>query len=482
MKRYIPDNASAVENLRPENGQPTEYIQDSQLSFLWLAVARSGNHTYIVRTTNFEKKQVRIPVAKAWKRSVYKEGDTVDGLPVVISLKDARKWANIAYNQSKVKPADRKLLKTCLDLYLTDNEDHSAKTSKEYWRLADRFLKPYYEMDVEKDITPAFLDDLKTEMEKAPISRIKKSNPDEYIKLSLAPTRPGIDPTTRYAGKSQTYRTFMLLRGLYSYLISRGEVQVNPLDNFTKNRAGRRKAWLKRPNARSDYIHCTEMRKFYKAGTQIRRGQVTFRALLLELLTGFRGEAVVSLRLDQINHELKAIEIRAGDAGQKGRPALFFPLGDWAWEIVEYQYEQVKHTGTQWLFPSRNTKTKDEHRKPDHRGTLFPILEQTGIKLIGNHDLRRTFATYMRAFATDDYIYNRLVGHSTGQQDDNDTRQVPLNEVYFISEYNMLKAYIDDYDEFMAQAAGVKPVTDGTKALLKRLRLTEQQIAQFGKI
>lgn len=247
-----------------------------------------------------------------------------------------------------------------------------------------------------------------------------------------------------------------MVSGVYDYLITRDELEVNPISKVTKSRV------IKKTGARTLAVKVMDLPAFWKRLENIRQPgrHVTTTALL----TGFRSSAVRMLRWSQVDLELGAYYVLEGQPGWKGFHGVV-PLSDAVLDILRERFADALRDG-EWIFPARFEGTQFPHLS-SMRGTVETCSAGFEHRL-APHDLRRTFSSFANiALGSDMKKVAALMTHRWGVNAEKMTvtrEQITLR--YIQNEFAVLRHAANRVSKFIIELAGAAPLSPETRALM----------------
>ncbi len=134
-----------------------------------------------------------------------------------------------------------------------------------------------------------------------------------------------------------------------------------------------------------------------------------YEAILLALKTGLRIGELRGLRWEDINWENKQLTVKRSIykadtvVSPKSNKERYIPLSD---ELFDVLYKRKADQG--YIFQYR-----DKHLKTEYcRTQLFKICDKAGVKRVGWHSLRHSFASHLAMAGTPMISIKELMGHA----------------------------------------------------------------------
>lgn len=178
------------------------------------------------------------------------------------------------------------------------------------------------------------------------------------------------------------------IRRAYNIQIEDGSINYNPI---------RKKCMLTEDNKRYRYLTKQEWKRL-----KLALPEEIYYIVVIALLSGLRLGNVLNLRWEQIDLNLKLIEILKQN--NKGKKLIRLPISNMLFEILIKL--QPKESGCLFINPKTG-----EHYK-DIRVSFKNALDRASIKDFRFHDLRRTFGTWLLQAGTDIRTIQFLLCHS----------------------------------------------------------------------
>ena len=218
-------------------------------------------------------------------------------------------------------------------------------------------------------------------------------------------------------------RAMSSLRAFYGFLIQKGVIKTNPMDNITSPKIGR---YL------PEVLTIEEVDKLLEFEP---KDAFSYRnRCILELLysTGLRITELISLKFENISTDDALIKVMG-----KGSKERIVPMNDITCEYLKKYIEEVRPTmikkvQTDYIF-------LNNHGKQLSRQAVFLMIKararEAGIKKeISPHTLRHSFATHLLQNGADIRFIQELLGHS----------DVATTEIYtHIANENLKRDYND---------------------------------------
>ena len=188
--------------------------------------------------------------------------------------------------------------------------------------------------------------------------------------------------------KATVNRYLAGIKRAYNLLIIDGLINYNPV---------KRGSMLEEDNKRNRYLTREEWLKLKKE-----LPETIYYIVLVALLTGFRMGNVLNLSWEQINLDMRFIELLKQE--NKGKKVIRQPISDNLYEILQ----ELKPKKSGYLFV--NPDTFEPYK--DIRKSFNSALERAGITDFTFHDLRRTFGTWLLQEGVDIRTIQVLLAHS----------------------------------------------------------------------
>lgn len=154
--------------------------------------------------------------------------------------------------------------------------------------------------------------------------------------------------------------------------------------------------------------------------------------VLFALSTGLRQKNILELKWSQIYFENRHLSVRARDS--KNRKAFGIPLNEMALKVLESQSK--KHSTRVFTF-------KDQPISSANTAAWKKALKRAGIEDFRWHDLRHTWATWLRKAGTPTHELQRLGGWKTAAMVERYAHIAPDGLEYAASRLNSL---FESYD------------------------------------
>ena len=184
-------------------------------------------------------------------------------------------------------------------------------------------------------------------------------------------------------------RYISAIRRAYNIQIEDGAMNYSPI---------KKKCMLTEDNKRYRYLSKQEWKKLKMA-----LSETIYYIVVVALLSGFRLSNVLELCWEQIDFNLRFIEILKQN--NKGKKVIRMPISDMLFEVL--MKLNPKEKGYVFIRPETGERYKDI------RGSFKAALDRAGIKDFRFHDLRRTFGTWLLQSGTDIRTIQYLLSHSS---------------------------------------------------------------------
>lgn len=188
--------------------------------------------------------------------------------------------------------------------------------------------------------------------------------------------------------KATINRYLAALKRAYNIMIADGLSDFNPVNKVKK---------LDEDNRRYRYLSKDEWKELKK-----HLPPITLKIVIYALQTGFRKGNVLQSRWEQIDFNLRTIELLKQN--NKGKKIIKIPLTDILYELL--QSLNPKKEGYIFINPKTN--------KPytNIRKSFDTALKKAGIKDFHFHDLRRTVGTWLLTGGVDIRTVQNILAHS----------------------------------------------------------------------
>jgi integrase/recombinase XerD len=264
--------------------------------------------------------------------------------------------------------------------------------------LLDRFLAY---IQVEKGLSPNTIEAYATDIKKY-ILYLQKSGsikPEQAKQKKILAYIKSLGK--RNLNPNSIARKLSALKTFYSFLLTEGEISINPTENMETPRG-----WKRLPT----YLSTDEVEKLLaRPDTGNNLGLRDRTMLELLYATGLRVSELISLRLNQINNQTGYI-ICFG----KGQKERIVPLGT---NALEYLYEYIQ-SARKNLLKGKESVFVFVNRSGNHltRQGFWKIIKkyaaETGIGDISPHTLRHSFATHLLEHGADIRSVQLMLGHA----------------------------------------------------------------------
>lgn len=242
--------------------------------------------------------------------------------------------------------------------------------------------------------------------EKTNITSIKVGDIDKFRKHLLGKGR----------SKATVNRYISALKRAYNIMINEELIDINPTNKIEK---------LNEDNRRHRYLSKDEWKKLRDVlPTEIKS------IVIVALLSGLRKDNVLKLSWEQIDMNLRTIELLKQE--NKGKKVIKHPISNLLYNVL-IQLEP-KDKGYVFINPKTGLPYTNI------RKSFATALKQAGIEGFRFHDLRRTFGTWLHEEGVSIRTIQDLLGHSA----------ISTTELYLclVPEQNrkaveVLDAYID---------------------------------------
>ena len=188
--------------------------------------------------------------------------------------------------------------------------------------------------------------------------------------------------------KSTINRYLSAIKRAYNIMIRDGLMSSNPAKYIKK---------YEEDNRRYIYMHKDVWQKLKEI-----MPKYLLDIVMVALYTGFRKSNVLNLRWEQINLELRFIEILKQN--NKGKKIIRHPISDALYELLL----ELEPQNEGYLFINPETELPYK----DVRKSLETCFKEIGITDFHFHDLRRTFGTWLLEEGVDIRTIQYLLGHS----------------------------------------------------------------------
>lgn len=189
--------------------------------------------------------------------------------------------------------------------------------------------------------------------------------------------------------KATINRYFSALKRAYNIMIKDDLINYNPTNKVEK---------FEEDNKRYRYLSKEEWEKLKTV-----MPKYLYDITVVALLSGLRKGNVISLRWEDINFELRFIEVLKQN--NKGKKVIRQPISDELYAFLQLLEPQKEG----YLFENANTEQPYKY----FYKAFNTCLDLAGIKDLKFHDLRRTFATWLLEEGTDIRTIQELLMHSS---------------------------------------------------------------------
>lgn len=265
-------------------------------------------------------------------------------------------------NIEKQKIRQDLTLKQVFDDYL----ERHAKKHKKTWEYDDKQFNRYLSSWKNKRLSTITRQD---------IERIHKKIGDEN-------------------GIYSANRLLSLLKTMFNKAVQWGWEGTNPAQGVKKYKE----------KSRDRFLQPTELPKFLKALNQETSTTIKDYILIL-LLTGARRGNVLSMMWDEIDFKRAIWRIPETKNGE----SLDIPLVDDAVSILKRRKRDVM---SEWVFPS---VTSQSGHLEEPKRVWQRVLENSGIRDLRIHDMRRTLGSYQAITGASLTIIGKSLGHKSQQ-------------------------------------------------------------------
>ena len=189
-------------------------------------------------------------------------------------------------------------------------------------------------------------------------------------------------------------RLLSLLKTMFNKAIQWGWEGSNPAQGVKKYKE----------KSRDRFLQSAELPKFFKALNQ--ETSITIKDyIFILLLTGARRGNVLSMSWDEIDFKRAIWRI---PETKNGEP-LDIPLVDEAINILK---RRKRDANSEWVFPS---VTSQSGHLEESKRVWQRVLENSGIKDLRIHDIRRTLGSYQAITGASSLIIGKTLGHKSQQ-------------------------------------------------------------------
>lgn len=210
-------------------------------------------------------------------------------------------------------------------------------------------------------------------------------------------------------------RYISAIRRAYNIQIEDGIMNYTPI---------KKKCMLVEDNKRYRYLTKQEWKRL-----KIALPKDIYNIVVVALLSGFRLSNVLELSWEQIDFDMRFIEILKQN--NKGKKIIRLPISDMLLDVL--MSLNPKEKGYVFIRPETGERYKDI------RGSFKSALERANIKDFRFHDLRRTFGTWLLQAGTDIRTIQYLLCHSS----------VSVTERYLAITPEQNKKAVDKLSDFM---------------------------------
>lgn len=219
----------------------------------------------------------------------------------------------------------------------------------------------------------------------------------QYKRLSTL-TRQDVERLHKKIGEENgiysANRLLALLKTMFNKAIQWGWEGSNPAQGVKKYKE----------KSRDRFLQSAELPKFFKALNQ--ETSITIKDyIFILLLTGARRGNVLSMSWDEIDFKRA---IWCIPETKNGEP-LDIPLVDEAISILK---RRKRDANSEWVFPS---VTSQSGHLEEPKRVWQRVLENSGIKDLRIHDIRRTLGSYQAITGASSLIIGKTLGHKSQQ-------------------------------------------------------------------
>ena len=237
---------------------------------------------------------------------------------------------------------------------------------------------------------------------------IKNIKPSDVETFKLFMLRTGRSNAT-------TNRYLMALKRAYNIMINDELINYNPTDKVKK---------LEEDNRRYRYLSKEEWERLKTALSPI-----ALKIVIVALQTGLRKQNVLKLRWEQIDFNLRTIELLKSE--NKGKKSIKIPITNTLYELLMTLNPQK--TGYVFVNPTTGKPYTDIKKGFKH------ALEKAGIEDFKFHDLRRTVGTWLLSSGVDIRTIQNILAHSDISTTE---RYLALTPEQNIKAMNVLNSYM----------------------------------------
>ncbi len=213
------------------------------------------------------------------------------------------------------------------------------------------------------------------------VKDIEKIKPSDIEKFKLYMLK-------KKRSKATINRYLAALKRAYNILISDGLININPINKVKK---------LDEDNKRYRYLTKEEWLKLKQY-----LPPNTLNIVIFALQTGFRKRNVLECRWEQVDFNLRTIELLKQQ--NKGKKVIKIPISDVLYELLL----SLKPKKSGYIFVNPDTG------KPytNIRKSFDTALKKAGIEDFHFHDLRRTVGTWLLTSGVDLRTIQNILAHS----------------------------------------------------------------------
>jgi len=210
------------------------------------------------------------------------------------------------------------------------------------------------------------------------IESIKPSDIEEYKLYMISSGR----------SNATVNRYLAALKRAYNIMIKDELINYNPVCKVDM---------LVEDNKRNRYLSKQEWELLYNELSPINK-----KIVMVALLTGLRKQNVLKLRWEQIDWNLRTIELSKSE--NKGKKSIKIPITDTLYELLKNS--NPKSEGYVFINPNTN--------KPytDIKKGFTEAVKRAGIKDFKFHDIRRTVGTWLLVNGVDIRTIQNILAHS----------------------------------------------------------------------
>lgn len=293
----------------------------------------------------------------------------------------------------------------------------------------------------------------------------------ELAKLSVAFWLEFLTNVQNKHGDSEVLQTMNVVSAVYSFLVGRDLLDVNPI---TKVRS---QNLFQAPPAKKRHVEVLNLKSFYESIEVNVSRQDSRESLKILLFTGFRLLGALGMQWQFLHMEEGEgyYFVPPNTEGWKGFSGVV-PLSDYVLDVLRQRRER-RGGDSQYIFPKRAGTAWPPHQSKVS-DALRAVCLKAGLPLVSAHDLRRTFSTVAN-IALEERVnaVGMLMTHNwaVNQAGIAITHENITNK-YIIKYIPGMRARANRVAELMLELAAQRPMSIQNEALLREAGMTEKEI------